>query len=169
MMHVPDVQVSQVPQVQADHGSQTFGSLGPAPVDQMKGAETEKVAEFGPSLPAESAPPMSVAAPVVEAPPVVVEATDEYVAPAPAVSCAAPAHVDEFFAPALDVTYTAPAPVLIDKIFGTPEIQEVVDLGPPLPDDSEPSMFATTTVVEEPPLSNPVSCCGGVTTNRSIL
>ena len=52
--------------------------------------------EFEPPLSVESAPPMFVTAPVVEAPPVVVEFVEsahvvEYVTPAPAVTYAVPA------------------------------------------------------------------------------
>ena len=59
----------------------------------------------------ESAPAMFVSSPVDEAPPVVVESMDEHVAPAPAVSCAAPAPVDQYIAPSPAVTFAAPATV----------------------------------------------------------
>ena len=50
------------------------------------------------------------------------------------------------------MTYAAPSPVLIQKIAETPEIQEVMELGPPLLDESEPSKFVPTPVVEAPPV-----------------
>ena len=55
---------------------------------------------------------------VIEEPPVIVEARDEYVAPAPA------------------VTYAALAPVVAGKISEFPEIQDVMKFGPPPPDVS---------------------------------
>merc|ERR1711991_1015197 len=87
-------------------GTQTSESLGTAPVRQVAQAEIVEVVEMGAPLPAESAPPMFVTAPVLEAPPPVVE----YVAPAPAVTYAhaTSAPVVEYVAPAPTVAYAAP-------------------------------------------------------------
>ena len=70
----------------------------------MSPAEVEEVVELGPPLPAESAPPVFVTAPVVSAPLVVVKCVQlapgvEYVAPAPAITYAAPARMVVFVAP----------------------------------------------------------------------
>ena len=64
--------------------------------------------ELEPPLSVESAPPVLVTAPVVEAPPVVVEFVEsahvvEYVTRAPAVTYAVPAHVDEFAVQGLEL------------------------------------------------------------------
>merc|ERR1712064_91906 len=64
-------------------------------VRQVAQAEIVEVVEMGAPLPAESAPPIFVTAPVLEAPPAVVEYVQpapvvEYVAPAPTVAYAAP-------------------------------------------------------------------------------
>merc|ERR1712064_220523 len=78
-------------------------------------AEIVEVVEMGAPLPAESAPPMFVTAPVLEAPPAVAEYVQpapvvEYVAPAPAVTYAhaTAAPVVEYVAPAPTVAYAAP-------------------------------------------------------------
>ena len=65
----------------------------------MAPAEIVEGVEFGPPLPAESAPPMFATAPTVEPPPVVVE----YIQPTPVV---------EYVAAAPAVTYAALAPVV---------------------------------------------------------
>ena len=65
----------------------------------MAPAEIVEGVEFGPLLPAESAPPMFATAPMVDPPPVVVE----YIQPTPVV---------EYVAPAPEVTYAALAPVV---------------------------------------------------------
>ena len=95
-------QIVEVPEIQMFDDTQTSESLGIAPVRQVAQVENVEVIEIG-------APPMSVTAPVLEVPPVVVEYTQpvsvaEYVEPAPAhavtfahaapppaVTCAAPA------------------------------------------------------------------------------
>merc|ERR1711945_74981 len=101
------------PEIQTVQGTHTSESLGTAPVRQVAQAEIVEVVEIGAPLPAESAPPMFVTAPVLEAPPAPVV---EYVAPAPAVTYApvAPAPVVEYVAPAPAVTYApvAAAPVV---------------------------------------------------------
>ena len=101
---VPDVQAAQVPhvqfivkavvipEVQSGRDTRTSVSLGAAPVRRVKFAETES------PLPAAPAPLLHVTAPVVDAPPVVVEREPpapmvELVAPSPAVAHAAPALV----------------------------------------------------------------------------
>ena len=100
-MQIPEVQdlqlqimenIVEIPEIQTVQGSQTE-SLGTAPVCQLKPAEPVEVVEFGPHLPAESGPPMFLATPVVEASPLMVDYVHpalvvEYVAPAPAVTCA---------------------------------------------------------------------------------
>ena len=59
----------ETPELQTVQGTQTFESLDTAPVRRMIPAEIE-VVEIGAPLPTESASPMFVTAPVLEAPPV---------------------------------------------------------------------------------------------------
>ena len=103
-------QIVEVPEIQMFDDTQTSESLGIAPVRQVAQVENVEVIEIGALLPAESAPPMSVTAPALEVPPVVVEYTQpvsvaEYVEPAPA-------HAVTFAhaAPPPAVTCVAPAP-----------------------------------------------------------
>merc|ERR1711945_20320 len=85
-VEIPQLQIVEkiveIPEIQTVQGTQTSESLGTAPVRQVAQAEIVEVVEIGAPLPAESAPPMFVTAPVLEAPPAVVE----YVQPAPVVS-----------------------------------------------------------------------------------
>merc|ERR1711945_75660 len=70
VMQVPQVQVVEktveIPEIQTVQGTQTSESLGTAPVRQVAQAEIVEVVEMGAPLPAESAPPMFVTAPVLE-------------------------------------------------------------------------------------------------------
>merc|ERR1712135_264711 len=88
-VEIPQLQIVEkiveIPEIQTVQGTQTSESLGTAPVRQVAQAEIVEVVEIGAPLPAESAPPMFVTAPVLEAPPAPVV---EYVAPAPAVTYA---------------------------------------------------------------------------------
>merc|ERR1712135_84199 len=74
VVQVPQVQIVEktveIPEIQMVQGTQTSESLGTAPVRQVAPAEIVEVVEIGAPLPAESAPPMFVTAPVLEAPPV---------------------------------------------------------------------------------------------------
>ena len=68
--------------------ARTSESLGTAPIHQVAQAEIVEMTEIGAFLPSESAPPMFVTAPALEAPPVVVEQVQpapvmEYVTLAP--------------------------------------------------------------------------------------
>merc|ERR1712107_706044 len=105
VVQVPRLQVVEkiveVPEIQTVQGTQTSESLGTAPVRQVAQAEIVEVVEMGAPLPAESAPPMFVTAPVLEAPPAVVE----YVQPAPVVEYVAPA-------PAVTFAHATAAPVV---------------------------------------------------------
>ena len=92
-MHAPVVQLVQIPLVQ-DTQSQTIQDTV---VRHVQLAETVEMVEVRSPLPADSAPPMCVMAPVVVVPPVVVEDVQ-------------PAPVVEFVAPVPGVTYAAPAP-----------------------------------------------------------
>ena len=81
--------------------------------DRVTYAETVEEMDLEPPLPAEPAP---VTAPVVDAPPVVVERAQPtpvavFVAPVPAVSCAAPTPVAVFVAPVPADSCAAPASV----------------------------------------------------------
>merc|ERR1712064_129760 len=71
VMQVPQLQVVEkiveIPEIQTVQGTQTSESLGTAPVRQVAPAEIVEVVEIGAPLPAESAPPMFVTAPVLEA------------------------------------------------------------------------------------------------------
>ena len=118
LVDVPVVQVVQVPQVQVVEKTieipqlQTIEKFVDIPEIQTvqstqysenleTPAEIVEGVEFGPPLPAESAPPMFATAPTVEPPRVVVEYIEpspvvEYVAPAPAVTYAALAPVVEY-------------------------------------------------------------------------
>ena len=109
-------QIVEVPEVQMFDDTQTSESLGIAPVRQVAQVENSEIIEIGAPRPAKSAPPMSVTAPVLEVPPVVVfyiqpVPVEEYVesAPAHAVTCAHAAPVVEYAAPAPAVTCAAPA------------------------------------------------------------
>ena len=104
----------EFPEIQAILGTQTFESLGTAPFRQVAPAEIVEVVKLVPPFSAESALPMFVTAPVVEAAPGVVGHVQpaqvvEYVTPAAAVTCVAPAPVAEYAAPATAVTIAAPA------------------------------------------------------------
>merc|ERR1712064_178886 len=69
VVDVPVVQIVEkiveVPEIQTVQGTQTSESLGTAPVRQVAQAEIVEVVEMGAPLPAESAPPMFVTAPVL--------------------------------------------------------------------------------------------------------
>ena len=77
VVHVPQVQIvgktDEIPEIRTDVGSQTFESLGTAPVCQSTQAEIVEAVEIEVPLPAEYASLMSVTEPVLEVPPVVVE------------------------------------------------------------------------------------------------
>ena len=67
--------VVEIFQFQTGQSTQTFESLGTAPVCQSTQAEQVEIVEaveIGAHIPAESRPPIFVTAPVLEAPPVVV-------------------------------------------------------------------------------------------------
>merc|ERR1712012_1319198 len=88
-VEIPQLQIVEkiveIPEIQTVQGTHTSESLGTAPIRQVAPAEIVEVVEIGAPLPAESAPPMFVTAPVLEAPPVAQPApVVEYVAPAPA-------------------------------------------------------------------------------------
>merc|ERR1712136_593623 len=95
-------------------GTHTSESLGTAPIRQVAPAEIVEVVEIGAPLPAESAPPMFVTAPALEAPPVVVE----YVQPTPVVEHVAPA-------PAVTYAPVAPAPVVHAPVAAAPVVEYV--------------------------------------------
>ena len=85
--------IVETPETQTIQGARTSGSLGIAPVGQVTQAEIREVIEIGASIPAESASPIFVTAPVLENSPVVVGSVQpahvaEYMALAPTVSCA---------------------------------------------------------------------------------
>ena len=88
--------IVDIPEIQTVQSTQFSESLETAPVLEMAPAEIVEGVEFGPPLPAESAPPMFA---TVEPPPVVVE----YIQPTPVV---------EYVALAPAVTYAALAPVV---------------------------------------------------------
>ena len=103
-IEIPQLQtiekIVDTPEIQTVQSTQSSESLETAPVLEMAPAEIVEGVEFWPPLPAESAPPLFAAAPTVGPPPVVVEyiqpSVVEYVAPAPAVTCAALAPVVEY-------------------------------------------------------------------------
>ena len=104
-MQVPQVQVIEkiveIPDVQMDQGTRTSESLGTAPARRVV---------------AESAPPTSVTAHVIDMPPVVMEDAQpvpvgEYVAPAPVVTYAVMAPVVGNIVPTPAATYEEQAPV----------------------------------------------------------
>ena len=89
-LHVAE-KIFEIFQFQAVQSTQTFDSLGTAPVCQLTQAEIVEAVEIGVPLPAESGPPMFVTAPVLEVPPIDVEQpvlAAEYVAPARAITYA---------------------------------------------------------------------------------
>ena len=139
------VKIAEIPEIQAVHGYQTFESSGTTPARHVAPAEIVEVAEL----------PVSATAPVVEvveAAPVDVQPAHvvEYVTPAPAVTCMAPApvagyidpvsapvveaapvdvqpaHVDEYVAPPPDVAFAAPTPA---DDYAAP-LPEVTDAAP---------------------------------------
>ena len=98
----PRLQIVEVPEIQMFDDTQTSESLGAAPVVcQVAQVENVEVIEIGVPLPAESAPPMSFTAPVLQVLPVVVE----YIQPVPVAEHAEPA-------PAHAVTFARAAPVV---------------------------------------------------------
>ena len=108
--------IVEIPEVPLALTAQTSESLGTTSVCQMKPARIVDVVGLGPPLPADSAPPMCVTTPVVEAPSVVLEHVQpvlvaEYAAPASAMTFAGQASVVDCIAPALAVAYTAQARV----------------------------------------------------------
>ena len=99
-------------ETQTIQGTQTSESLGTAPVCQVTQAENVDLVEIGAPLLAESAPPIFVAAPAFENPPVVVESVQpalvaEFVGPAPEVMYGHDAHVVECVNSAPTVTHGA--------------------------------------------------------------
>ena len=89
-LHVVE-KIVEIVQFQTVQRTQTFESLGTAPVCQLTQAEIVEAVEIGAPLPAESGPPIFVTAPVLEVPPVDVEQpvlVAEYVAPARAITYA---------------------------------------------------------------------------------
>ena len=136
--------IVEFPEMQAIQCTQTFESSGTAPVRQVAPVEIVEVAELVPPFSAESAPPVFVTAPVVEAAPVDVQPAHvvKYVTLAPAVTCVAPAPVAEHAAPATAVTFAAPASVI--KL-ATPDIIDptpAVSCAAPVP-EFEPTPAAT--------------------------
>ena len=98
-------QILEVPEIKMVQDTQTSESSGTAPVRQAAKAEIGEVVEIGALLPAEPASLVFVTAPVLEAPPVVVECVQsgpvaEYAEPTPAVTCAHTAPVVEYMTPA---------------------------------------------------------------------
>ena len=87
-LHVVE-KIVEIFQFQTVQSSQTFESLGTAPVCQLTQAEIVEAVEIGAPLLAEAGPPIFVTAPVLEVPPVDVEQpvlAAEYVAPARAIT-----------------------------------------------------------------------------------
>ena len=101
-------QIVETPETQTIQGARTSERSGTAPVCQVTQVETGEVIEIGASIPAESASPIFVTAPVVENSPVVVGSVQpalvaEYMGFAPKVTCAhtAPVVEDATVAPAI--------------------------------------------------------------------
>ena len=142
-----ETSMMQFPQAQADHGSQTFESLGPAPVDQIdEFPVTQEEMQLGPPLPDDTEPSMFETTTVGEEPSMFETTT---VGEEPPVLELGPPLPDDTEPSMFETTTVGEEP----SMFETTTVGEeppVLELGPPLPDDTEPSMFETTTVGEEP-------------------
>ena len=106
-------QIVETPETQTIQGARTSERSGTAPVCQVTQAEIAEVIEIGASIPAESASPIFVTAPVLENYPVVVGSVQtahvaEYMGPAHTVTCAHAAPVVECATAAPAIVNAAP-------------------------------------------------------------
>ena len=154
-----ETSMMQFPQAQADHGSQTFESLGPAPVDQIdEFPVTQEEMQLGPPLPDDTEPSMFETTTVGEEPSMFETTT---VGEEPPVLELGPPLPDDTEPSMFETTTVGEEPSMFEtttvgeepSMFETTTVGEeppLVEWRPPLPDDTEPSMFETTTVGEEP-------------------
>ena len=144
-----ETSMMQFPQAQADHGSQTFESLGPAPVDQIdEFPVTQEEMQLGPPLPDDTEPSMFETTTVGEEPSMFETTT---VGEEPPVLELGPPLPDDTGPSMFETTTVGEEP----SMFETTTVGEeppLVEWRPPLPDDTEPSMIVQTPVVEAHPL-----------------